>query len=131
MRPICGQIDRNEHDDPPCRERQAREFLERHSGSDWAGENLRETRHGRPEEEAVQTARVNGEVNYVCRYARQLHGAILSQMLEFVFSALADLPPPPSTGFGPVIMPALGLSVLGIIGILIIVRRRRSRDLKP
>jgi LPXTG-motif cell wall-anchored protein len=51
-------------------------------------------------------------------------------MLTFVFSVLADLPPPPATGMGSVTLPALGLSVLGVIGILIIVRRRRSRDPK-
>jgi LPXTG-motif cell wall-anchored protein len=51
-------------------------------------------------------------------------------MLAFVFSALADLPPPPATGASSVTLPALGLSVLGIIGILIIVRRRRSRGPK-
>jgi hypothetical protein len=44
--------------------------------------------------------------------------------------ALANLPPPPATNGGALSLPVLGVSVVGVIGILIIVQRRRSRGSK-
>jgi hypothetical protein len=46
-------------------------------------------------------------------------------------SAFADLPPPPVGKGDSLAASALGLSVIGVIGILVIVRRRRSRRPNP